>query len=77
MNRSQEIWADVVVYIPWDVEQYYLECVKGQKDRKRIRFPNPQFGAFSEPLTVVDSRGRIVLWYLPGLLSQQHQVRGL
>lgn len=64
----------MVVYIPWDVEDYYLECIKGKKDPKRLRFPNPYFGAFSVPLTVVDSRGRIVLWYIPGLLSREHQV---
>jgi hypothetical protein len=68
--------AYFLVNIPWDAEEYYLECIKGKKDRKRIRFPNPQFGMHSEPLTVVDSRGRIVLWYLPGLLSGHYQVSG-
>ena len=70
-----DILAYLVVYIPWDVEEYYLEQIKGKKDPKRMRFPNPLLGAFSMPLTVVDLRGRIVLWYLPGLLSGQHQVR--
>ena len=69
--------AYFLVNIPWDVEEYYLECVKGKKDPKRIRFPNPHFGMRSEPLTVVDSRGRIVLWYLPGLLSEHYQVSGV
>jgi hypothetical protein len=75
IDRSLDILTYIVVYIPWDVEEYYSDFVKGKKDQPRTRFPNPQFGAFSEPLTVVDSRGRIVLWYLPGLLSEQHQVR--
>lgn len=66
--------AYYLVNIPWDVEEYYLECIKGKKDPKRIGFPNPQFGIHSEPLTVVDSRGRIVLWYLPGLLSGRYEV---
>jgi hypothetical protein len=66
--------AHLVVYIPWDAEQYFSEQIKGKKDPSRVKFPNPHFGAFSEPLTVVDSRGRIILWYLPGLLSDQHQV---
>ena len=65
------------VYVPWDVEQYYLECVKcGQEEREKNlhKFPCPSFGSHTEPLTIVDSRGRIVLWYLPGLLSIKQQV---
>ena len=62
------------VEIPWDVEEYYVRHVKGGRDKKRIKFPNPSFGKFSEPLTVVDSKGRIVLWYLPGLLSHEQLV---
>jgi hypothetical protein len=62
------------VEIPWDAEEYYLEHLKGGRDKKRKRFPNPSFGDFSQPLTVVDSKGRIVLWYLPGLLSPEHLV---
>lgn len=69
------ILAHVLVYIPWDVNEYYLEHVKEKRDRNREKFPSPQFGAFSQPLTVVDAKGRIVLWYLPGLLSERHQVR--
>lgn len=63
------------MYIPWDIEDFYWEHVKGGRDKKRIKFPNLSFGAFSEPLTVVDVKGRIVLWYLPGLLCSQHQVQ--
>lgn len=62
------------VRIPWDVEDYYQERVKGGRDKKRKKFPNPELGDFSAPLTVVDSKGRIVLWYLPGLLSHEQQV---
>ena len=54
------------VHIPWDVDEYYSNNIKGGRDKKRIQFPNPQFGSQSKPLTVVDSKGRIVLWYLPG-----------
>ena len=63
-----------IVYIPWDVEEYYIEHVKKKRDRNWIKFPNPQLGSFSHPLTIVDLKGRIILWYLPGLLSEQHQV---
>ena len=67
------IWIQLAVYIPWDVEEYYIKHVKGRKDKERLKFPNPDFGAFSKPLTVVDSKGRIVLWYLPRLLSSEQQ----
>jgi hypothetical protein len=64
----------LAVYIPWDIESYFEIYVQGHRDQKRKIFPNPKFGKFSEPLTVVDSKGRIVLWYLPGLLSSEQQV---
>ena len=66
-----------LVYVPWDVEQYYLECVKGgaeEREKNLHKYPCPSFGSHTDPLTIVDGRGRIVLWYLPGLLSIQHQV---
>ena len=62
------------VKIPWDIEDYYWEHVKFGRDKKRTKFPNPSFGKFSEPLTVVDTKGRIILWYLPGLISLEQQV---
>jgi hypothetical protein len=64
----------ITVYIPWDIQEFYLERVKAGRDKKGVKFTNPSFGCFSEPLTVVDNKGRIVLWYLPGLLSSEHQV---
>jgi hypothetical protein len=65
------------VYVPWDVEEYYAECVKARmehREKNKHRFPLPSFGSHGCPLTVVDVRGRIVLWYLPGLLSIRQQV---
>jgi hypothetical protein len=65
LNRS-------IVYVLWDVEEYYTKCVKAGRDRKHFEFSNPEFGAFSEPLTVVDLKCRIILWYLPRLLPFTH-----
>ena len=62
------------MYLTWDAEEYYLKCVKGGGDKKRTKFPNPDYGSFLEPLTVVDNKGRILLWYLPDLLSVKDQV---
>lgn len=63
------------MYLNWDVEEYYRVRVKGGGDKKGKKFPNPQLGSFSEPMTVVDVKGRIVLWYLPGLLSAKEEVK--
>ena len=60
--------------INWDVEKYYQKHVRCGGDEKRKKFPNPNFGKFSDPLTVVDDEGQIVLWYIPGLLSDEQLV---
>ena len=60
--------------IPWDVEEFHQEHVLNGQDKKRIKFPDPLFGKFSDPLTLVDTKGRIALWYLPGLLSKEQKV---
>jgi len=65
------------VYVPWDVEDYYAECVKPrweEREMNKHRFPCPSLGSYNCPLTIVDIRGRIALWYLPGLLSARQQV---
>jgi len=64
----------LIVRVPWDVEEYHAKCVKAGHDRKRFEFPKVELGAFSKPLTVVDLKGRIILWYLPGLMPNRHQV---
>jgi hypothetical protein len=63
-----------LVRIPWDIEKYYNKCVKGRQIRDQAEFPDVSLGRRSSPLTVVDSKGRIILWYLPGLLSGPHRV---
>jgi hypothetical protein len=75
LKQPCSILRNSAEYLSWDIEEYYFEHVKSGRDPRRLRFPNPKFGAFSEPLTVVDCKGRIVLWYLPGLLSISQQVR--
>jgi hypothetical protein len=46
----------------------------GKKMRHLMKVPNPKFGRFLESLTVVDSKGQIVFWYLPDLLSEEVEV---
>jgi len=60
--------------ISWDAEEYYLQHVKRGLDKGRKRFPNPSFGEISKPVTIVDKEGRILAWYLPGLLSPEQLV---
>jgi hypothetical protein len=62
------------VEISWDAEEYYSKHVKRGLDKGRIKFPNPSFGEISKPVTIVDKEGRILAWYLPGLLSQEQLV---
>ena len=38
------------VYVPWDVEEYYAECVKAQtehQEKNKHRFPLPSLGSYS------------------------------
>jgi hypothetical protein len=67
-------FQNLSVYVPWDAEEFYVQVVKGGKDKNRKKFPSPEFGLHSKPLIVVDIKGRIVLWYLPGLVSISEEV---
>ena len=43
----------LTVEIPWDAEDYYWQHVKGRRDKRRIKFPDPTLGEFSEPLKLL------------------------
>lgn len=62
------------MYLPWDIEEYLEKVVKKGQDKKRVKFPNPKIGRVSVPMTLVDSNGKIILWYLPELLPAQEKV---
>ncbi|KAI6003373.1 hypothetical protein EDC04DRAFT_2611743 [Pisolithus marmoratus] len=34
-------------------------------------FPHPQWGHISDPATVLDVHGRVMVWYLPGIIPPQ------
>ena len=69
----------------WDVERL-ADRVKNTRPQegdanasvedKRLAkyFKNPQFGEFDEPATVIDRHGRIILWYLPLIISVYRMV---
>ncbi|KAI6161114.1 hypothetical protein EDD17DRAFT_1509572 [Pisolithus thermaeus] len=37
--------------------------------KTRQYFPYPQWGHISDPATILDVHGRVVVWYLPGIMS--------
>ncbi|KAJ3562030.1 hypothetical protein NP233_g9828 [Leucocoprinus birnbaumii] len=55
---------------------YVLDCdvstLKGQQEISTI-LDNPQLGEISDPCTVVDCKGHILVWYLPGLMPNKYQ----
>jgi hypothetical protein len=55
----------------WDIEEYNSRVVIGKEEGI---FPNLPLKKHSSPLTVVDCKERLILWYLPGLLLKRHQV---
>ena len=67
-----------IVYVEWDIEEYttqYVFVSAADQIKNQSRFPCPNLGKHDHPLTVVDCKGRILLWYLPKLLSLMQQVR--
>jgi hypothetical protein len=56
------------VYLPFDAVEFAL-----QSDKSLFEIPN--LGLLDIPATIVDCTGRIVLWYLPGLLPNEIHVR--
>lgn len=66
-NKSKYSFKKTVDEVPWDVEEFFFAKDKGT-------FPNPNFGFIDKPAIFVDSKGRIVIWYLPGILLPPRQV---
>ncbi|KAK6988502.1 hypothetical protein R3P38DRAFT_2804547 [Favolaschia claudopus] len=61
------ISAVAPIQIGWDIEEYL-----NASDTKRLRmFPVPKIGNVQKPATFVDSQGRYVAWYFPGLLGDK------
>ena len=56
-------------YLDWNIEEY-----ASASNNARPTFPAPKLGCTDQPATVVDCKGRIILWYLPGLLLPHRQV---
>ena len=73
------------VSVPWDSSHYMSQLgpknigknLGLEQDLKRMFPPGPNFSVPKEldtPLTIIDSRGRILVWFLPNLISKSAQV---
>lgn len=56
------------VYIGFDIQEFYRKNATGKT------FTNPRIGLVDRPATLVDSLGRIVIWYLPNILPENMHV---
>ncbi|KAI6010014.1 hypothetical protein EDC04DRAFT_2610420 [Pisolithus marmoratus] len=56
-------WEDVT---EWDVDRF-AEPMKNVMDKTKY-FPHPQWGHISDPTTILDVHGRVLVWYLPGII---------
>ncbi|KAI6040014.1 hypothetical protein EDC04DRAFT_2894509 [Pisolithus marmoratus] len=56
-------WEDVT---EWDIDQF-AEPMRNVMDKTKY-FPHPQWGHISDPATILDVHGRVLVWYLPGII---------
>ncbi|KAI5985317.1 hypothetical protein EDC04DRAFT_2615419 [Pisolithus marmoratus] len=56
-------WKDVT---EWDID-WFSEPTRNVIDKTKY-FPHPQWGHISDPATVLDVHGRVLVWYLPGMI---------
>ncbi|KAI6023248.1 hypothetical protein BKA83DRAFT_4493390 [Pisolithus microcarpus] len=50
----------------WDIDRF-SEPLRNVADKTKY-FPYPQWGHLSDPATVLDVHGRVLVWYLPGIM---------
>jgi hypothetical protein len=65
--------AQLLVSVDWDYDRF-----AESSDTKRLSgkyFTDPSIGKIINPATVVDRHGKIIMWYLPGLLVPHRVVR--
>ena len=75
--------------VPWDAELFSRTTTAhhippgtplspAPADSKFMsQFPTPELGPFEKPTTLVDCCGRILVWYLPGILDSATNVCGI
>ncbi|KIK10515.1 hypothetical protein PISMIDRAFT_20326 [Pisolithus microcarpus 441] len=50
----------------WDIDRF-AEPARNVADKTKY-FPYPWWGHISDPATVLDVHGRVLVWYLPGIM---------
>lgn len=70
-------------YVDWDVDRYAdkVKCspvlangAPTQGDNIHKYFSKTVLGKISEPATIVDCNGKILVWHFPNILSLSHVV---
>jgi hypothetical protein len=61
------------VKICWDAEQFAATTPK----QRLKKFPKINLGKIDVPAIITDCRGRILIWYLPGVLLLPEQVSAI
>jgi hypothetical protein len=72
------------VQVPWDAEEFSLRAkatvekhgwASPSNESLLTFFPKVEFGHIVEPAIIIDRHGRIIMWYLPNIMS--HVVVGV
>ncbi|KAI6095543.1 hypothetical protein EDD16DRAFT_1702655 [Pisolithus croceorrhizus] len=59
----------------WDIDRF-AEPRPHAADKTKY-FQYPQWGHISDPATVLDVHGRVMLWYLPGIIPPERVIASL
>jgi hypothetical protein len=62
----------LLVSVKWDYDRF-AESKEGKRASGKY-FEEVQMGMVAKPTMVVDTHGKIIMWYLPGLLLPQRVV---
>src|SRR6267154_5214802 len=78
LNESMSIDIRETDYVAWDVERYVDMARNGvestQHEKLHKYFLVSQLGKISQPTIIVDCHGKILVWYLPDIMSPQRVV---
>jgi hypothetical protein len=75
--QSKTVLDVTSVKIDWDIEEYVHRLPNKNSSRFKRDFPDLNLGYQNMPAVIIDSKGRIVIWYLPRLLGKHHTVSAI
>lgn len=59
--------------VKWDYDRYAESKIKREAESGKY-FPKTELGSIIKPTILVDRHGKIILWYLPGLVLPERVV---